>query len=84
MLFERNAVGEIISKDNPLAVHIHKELNLWLPIHSKMWNYEQLKNNELKLKEAANDPDNADIEEALNDLARKVSSLMDEIFEDND
>lgn len=82
-LFERNDVGEIVSDNSPLSNYIHEELKLWLPIHSKMWKIEQLKNNELLLREAADESDDPEIKDELNKLAINISALMDEIFKEN-
>ena len=50
-LFKRSKLGKIIpSKKSELAEYIIEELNLWLPIHERMWKLERLKqlNNQIK------------------------------------
>src|SRR5579862_6994237 len=51
-LFERTNVGAIKLQNpaDPLAAWIYAELNLWQPIHERMWKLEQIKTESERLK----------------------------------
>lgn len=87
--FERTQFGKIIAKEqSDLTDHIIENLNLWYPIHERMWKLERVMKLNLDIKEKLRKTKNAEIIKDLKDLHYdllvEIVDIQENIFVENE
>lgn len=80
-LFERKDSGQIVAQDptNPLAAWILIELNLWFPIHERMWKLEKIKTESERLKSLLSNMNDGTLKESIQKVHYEILQNLDEV-----
>lgn len=80
-LFERKDSGQIVAKDpdNALAAWILDELNLWYPIHERMWKLEKIKTENEQLKLLLSNMEDGPLKENMQKIHYEILQSLEEV-----